>query len=241
MKAVILAAGRGSRLGALTDRIPKALVAFNGRTLLERAIQSLRAGGADEIGIVTGYRADLVARHADRAFTNIAWDTSGIFQSLSGAAAWLAEAPCLVSYGDIFYSPDVVERLVRSTADIAVAYDPRAVALWRHRFDEPLQDLERFRIVDGRIVDIGGRAATLDEIQGQYMGLFRLTPSGWRRLVALRDALQEPRRSNVDMTSLFAAAIAAGQPITGVPTAHPWGEIDRPEDLQLYERLYPAL
>ena len=73
------------------------------------------------------------------------------------------------------------------------------------------------------------------------MGLFKLTPRGW---CALNDQLQRlsiEQREQVDMTSLFSLLIEDGIRVGGTPTNAPWGEIDCPSDVQLYERIYPQL
>jgi choline kinase len=241
MKAILLAAGRGSRLGSLTDEKPKALVELNGVPLARRAVDTLRAGGIGQVGIVGGYRWKMLARFADRMFINPDWNSTGIFQSLSCASEWLESEPCLVSYGDIFYSPRLVADMIKSAQDVDLAYDPNAVTLWRHRFDNPLDDMERFEIANGRVGAIGGRAATLEEIQGQYMGLFRLTPRSWRLLLDTRERVPAERRANVDMTSLFSLLIQAGTKVGGTPTVDSWGEIDCASDVKLYERLYPKV
>lgn len=241
MKAILLAAGRGSRLGSLTDERPKALVEFNGVPLVRRAVDTLRAGGISQVGIVGGYKSQMLQRFADRMFINPDWDRTGIFHSLGCAREWLEEAPCLVSYGDIFYSPRLVADLVKTDGDVAMAYDPDAVSLWKHRFDDPLVDMERFALADGRVRAIGGKPATLDEVEGQYMGLFRLTPHSWQLLLDARARLPQERRDNIDMTSLFSLLVQGGTRIAGTPTVDPWGEIDCPSDVKLYERLYPSL
>lgn len=241
MKAILLAAGRGSRLGSLTDEKPKALVELNGVPLARRAVDTLRAGGIAQVGIVGGYRSEMLAGFADRMFINPDWNNTGIFQSLSCAAEWLESEPCLVSYGDIFYSSRLVADMIKSVQDIDLAYDPNAVTLWKHRFDNPLDDMEHFKISDGRIGRIGARATTLEDIQGQYMGLFRLTPRSWRHLLVARTHIPIERQANVDMTSLFSILIQSGIKVGGIPTSEPWGEIDCPSDVQLYESLYPKL
>lgn len=241
MKAIILAAGRGSRLGSLTDQRPKALVEFNAIPLIERTVNTLRAGGISEIGIVAGYRSDMLAAYADRLFINPLWSTTGIRQSLSAAQAWLDDEPCVVSYGDIFYSPALVRNLTQAQGDIVLGYDPHAVELWQQRFEQPLDDMERFVIDNGQICEIGHRAQSLEQIQGQYMGLFKLTPAGWRGLNEQLTDLSTEQRDRVDMTSLFSLAIEAGIRVQGVPTHEPWGEIDCPSDVRLYERIYPQL
>lgn len=242
MRALLLAAGRGSRLKNLTDDKPKSLVAFNGEPLMSRAIRSLRGGGASEIGIVAGYRSEALAPYADRMFMNHDWSTTGIFHSLCMAAPWLERETCLVSYSDIFYSHELVQRLAETPGDIVVAYDPNAIRLWQQRFDDPLADLERFSVdANNDIREIGGRAASLDEIQGQYMGLLKLTPAGWETIQAAQRTVPSEKRANIDMTSLLALAIAAGHALRAVPNPLPWGEVDCPSDIDLYERLYPHL
>lgn len=238
----MLAAGRGSRLGALTSDRPKALVEFNGRSLLSRAVARLRTAGIEEIGIVAGYRRDMLEAFADRLFVNEAWATSGIFASLSTAAEWLAETPCIVSYCDIFYPAELVASMMRAQGDIVVAYDPNAVDLWKRRFDNPLEDLESFTIGrDRRIMSIGGRASHLSEIQGQYMGLMRVTPEGWLAIRGAFESESPETRHNVDMTTLLSRSIQEGVRLEGVPLKGPWGEIDSPTDITLYETLYPGV
>lgn len=241
MKAIILAAGRGSRLGRLTGERPKALVALNGIPLIERAVCSLRAGGVTEIGIVAGYRSNMLASYADRLFMNSRWSTTGIFHSLNTAREWLGSQPCMVSYGDIFYSSRLVAALMQKDEDIDLAFDPQAVELWSRRFDRPLDDMERFVIENGRVSEIGHCAAALAQIQGQYMGLFKLTPQGWHSLNVNLERLSISQREQIDMTSVFALLIEAGVRIGGTPTTDPWGEVDCPSDVQLYESIYPKI
>ena len=60
MKAIILSAGQGSRLGHLVDDRPKCLIDFNGRTLLDRQLDTLEANGVHEAVVVTGFHDELV-------------------------------------------------------------------------------------------------------------------------------------------------------------------------------------
>jgi L-glutamine-phosphate cytidylyltransferase len=241
MKAILLVAGRGSRLGALTSNNPKPLVELNGQSLLSRAIHSLRSGGITEIGLVTGYHSEMVEPFSDEIFFNTNWATTGIFNSLNCASEWLDKEPCIVSYGDIFYSQEIVNDLIGCRGDISVAYDPDAVSLWSKRFMNPLDDLENFKVKNGVIYEVGGKANSLSSVQGQYMGLFKTTTKGWKSMSAFVKGLPIAERDNIDITSLFSMLINAGQRIHGVPTFDPWGEIDTPSDIKLYQELYPYL
>lgn len=241
MKAIILAAGRGSRLGTLGDNHPKALVKLNGIPLIERAVQVLRSAGISEVGIVAGYRAHMLAPYADRLFINSLWSNTGICRSLSVANEWLASESCVVSYGDIFYSPELVSALMESSDNIVLGYDPQAVHIWKQRFSQPLDDMEHFSIDNEYICQIGHRAQSLEQIQGQYMGLFKLTPLGWSLINTQLGRLNTEQRDKIDMTALFSIMIEAGTRIAGAATNQPWGEIDCPSDLALYEKIYPDL
>ena len=236
MRGLILAAGRGSRMGAMTADAPKCLTRLGRQTLLERQIASLRAGGCTRVGIVTGYRAELISAEADIAFHNPVWATSNMVQSLASAARWLGEGPVIVSYSDIFYTGETVRALGASPGDLAISYDPDWLALWSARFTDPLSDAETFRMDDtGRLLEIGARAESLDQIEGQYMGLLKFTPVGWAEVGAVLDGLDPERRARIDMTSLLAALLTRGVSIATAPVAGLWGECDSPSDLAVYE------
>ncbi|GAB7206137.1 hypothetical protein OS21_26300 [Dickeya oryzae] len=79
MKGILLVAGRGSRLGDITNEKPKSLVELNGQSLLQRAIDSLKKGGVDNIAAVGGYRSEMIEPYADRLFTNENWERTSIF------------------------------------------------------------------------------------------------------------------------------------------------------------------
>lgn len=236
MRALILAAGRGSRMRHLTDDRPKCLVELHGRTLLDRQLAALREGGVREIGIVTGYRREMLAGRGLAEFHNPRWEQTNMVSSLACAQEWLHDGPCLVSYSDIYYAASAVRSLLDCAAPLAITYDPAWEALWRRRFGDPLRDAETFRLApDGTLVEIGQRPRTVAEVQGQYMGLLRFTPQGWDEAARIREAMAPEACDRLDMTGLLGRIIAAGRlPVAAVPYAGEWGEVDSGEDLRLY-------
>src|SRR5450432_4089757 len=123
MRAVILAAGRGSRMGPLGDERPKCLVELAGRPLLERQIAALRRGGVNEIGIVRGYRAEMLKFPGLWYFDNERWAQTNMVMSLAAAAAWLRAGPVIISYADIFYRSELVRGLADSAGALVISYD----------------------------------------------------------------------------------------------------------------------
>ena len=236
MKAVILAAGRGSRLGTLTGEKPKCLAVIDGRPLIEWQLTALAAAGINDITVIRGYRADTLTDSRFKTLDNPRWAQTNMVRTLCQGDLLLSTDPALVLYSDIVYHPDHVLRLAAAEGDIALTYDTHWRALWSTRFEDPLSDAETFQQTGGRLDIIGGRATTLDEIHGQYMGLLKFTPAGWR---AVRNTLAElpaDAADRLDMTSLLARLLARGQSIRCVPVQGRWCEIDSPHDLEAYER-----
>lgn len=238
MRAVILAAGRGSRLGDATKDRPKCLVELSGTPLVEHQIAALRRGGAAEIGIVRGYLADRISLENATYFENPRWAETNMVMSLAAAATWLRSEPVLVSYADIFYGQKIAKDLASSPGDLVVAYDRDWRKLWSRRFADPLSDAETFRTDPrGNLIEIGRRASRMEEIEGQYMGLLKFTPRAWTAVEALLSGLDAKTRDAMDMTTLLRALLDSGFPIRTLGTDGQWGEIDSSDDLELYETM----
>ena len=239
MRAVILAAGRGSRMGHLGDDRPKCLVELEGQPLIERQIAALRRGGMNEIGVVRGYRAEMIDFPGLFYFTNPRWAETNMVVSLASAATWLRSGPVIVSYADIFYRSELVRGLAGAPGQLVISYDRAWLSLWKRRFADPLSDAETFRIdAAGQLLEIGGRTTRIEDIEGQYMGLLKFTPTAWRAVEALLDRLDAPTRDRLDMTGLLRRLLARKVvPVSAFRTDGQWGEIDSPEDVALYQNM----
>lgn len=238
MKAIILAAGRGSRMKDLTDESPKCLVQLRGKSLLAWQLEALSAAGIRDIAIVTGYKHEQIS-NLDLGlveFYNPRWAETNMVSSLACASAWLEAGPCIVSYSDIFYQANAVSALMNSSAKLAVTYDLHWLKLWQKRFDAPLQDAETFRLnPEGSLAEIGQKPKTVEEVEGQYMGLLRFTPEGWREVQRIRAGLPGLERDKIHMTGTLQKIIEAGQiPIAALSYEGEWGEVDSAEDLAVY-------
>jgi L-glutamine-phosphate cytidylyltransferase len=236
MRGVILAAGRGSRLGHLGDDRPKCLVELAGKPLIERQVAALRRGGVEEIAVVRGYRAEMIDLPGLSYFANERWAETNMVMSLVAAAQWLRAGPVIVSYADIFYRGELVRGLARAPGELVIAYDRAWRRLWTRRFADPLADAETFRInAAGQLLEVGGRTKRIEEIEGQYMGLLRFTPPAWSAVEAVLGALDAPARDRLDMTGLLRRLLERGLPIGTFGTDGQWGEIDNPDDVVLYQ------
>jgi choline kinase len=237
MKAIILAAGRGTRMKHLTDEGPKCLMELRGKSLLDRQLEALREAGISEIAIVTGYKRELLSHRGLVEFHNPRWAETNMVSSLTYAQEWLLSEPCIVSYSDIFYEASAVKSLMSCAASLAVTYDPHWLKLWEKRFGDPLLDAETFRVnSDKTLAEIGNKPKSVQEVHGQYMGLLRFTPSSWGEVLRIRAGLSSAECNSMHMTGTLQKVIEAGRiSIEAVPYELTWGEVDSAEDLMTYQ------
>ena len=236
MKAIILAAGRGSRMKKLTDESPKCLVKLRGKTLLDWQLDAFKNAGISQIAIVTGYKRQLLANRGLEEFYNDRWAETDMVSSLACANAWLIEGPCIVSYSDIFYCTRAVTLLMENSTPLAITYDPNWLALWTRRFGNPLLDAETFRLnLDNTVSEIGNKPKSVEEIQGQYMGLLRFEPEGWMEVLRICTALTSVESDRTHMTGVLQKIIELGKvSINAISYNGEWGEVDSVKDLEAY-------
>ena len=242
MRAVILAAGMGSRLGEQTCG-PKALLRVAGQTLLERHLQLLERVGVGPVAIVAGFEQPKLDRELDRLDTlshvlarptllHNARYTRGSIVSLWCARQWLLDADdgVLVMDGDVLYPQEMLDALARRC-------DPRKIGVLMDR-NVRAEDHEAVKIclANGHLVDMTKRPSSPERFDcvGESVGLFRLPPPAARAVTAeiglrvMHDALDEP----------FEWALRDVLRRTSVPieihdvTGMPWIEIDFPDDLR---------
>ena len=183
LKAIILAAGEGTRLRPYTLDRPKCLVEVDGRSLLDRQLAVLRAEGIQRVVLIGGYREEMLRRDDTESRVNPRYAETNMVWTLFCAEDAL-EGDILLCYGDIVYSREVLQALLRSKADIAVTIDLDWEAYWRARNEDPLDDAETLKLAeDGRILEIGQKPKSLAEIEGQYMGLMKFTAQGMQLLI----------------------------------------------------------
>jgi len=129
MKAIIVAAGRGRRLGVETDDIPKCMVKVGGRPILHWQLDALAAAGVDDVVIVRGYLGDRIAGPSGggpklRFVDNPDWPNNNILTSLFYAESEMRDG-FLFTYSDIVFSPEHARRVAAADAPIALIVDRR--------------------------------------------------------------------------------------------------------------------
>ena len=222
------------------------MVEIDGVSLIDRQLAVLKSEGLHDIVMVGGYKADMLKREGIKLKLNPRYYETNMVWTLFSAEEEL-EGEVIVSYGDIVYSREILQALLKSKADISVTIDKDWESYWRARNENPLDDAETLKLrEDGTISEIGRKPKSLGEIEGQYMGLMKFSASG---IEELKEVFYQTVESgyiadrpveSAYLTDLLQAVIESGKLVTSVPTRSSWIEIDTVEDIQsinTYNRL----
>jgi choline kinase len=235
MKAVILSAGQGSRLGHLVDDRPKCLIDFSGRTLLDRQLDTLAANGVEEAVVVTGFHDELVeqaiakrgrgpvVRTVFNPFYKVADNTGSLFMARAELAG-----DCLVWNGDTLVSNALMRRVVdNDRAGICVTIDRK----------------ETYDDDDMKVVEEGGRLKAIGKrleggVNAESIGLLAFRGGGAERF---RQAIEQAMRTPEGTTIWYLRVInqlAQGSDVWTLDiSGEEWGEVDFPPDVEAAREL----
>ncbi len=237
LKAIILAAGEGTRLRPYTLDRPKCLVEVDGYSLLDRQLAVLASEDVHSIILIGGYRVEMLKRPGIEIRVNPRYAETNMVWTLFCAEDDL-EGDVLLCYGDIVYSREILQALLKSKADIAVAIDLDWECYWRARNEDPLADAETLKLAaDHRILEIGQKPKSLAEIEGQYMGLMKFSAKGVQLLKkTFHDAksagtLRGKPLEKAYMTDLLQVMIGLDIRLDAVTVNGGWVEVDTVTDL----------
>ena len=243
MKAIILAAGQGTRLKKYTQDLPKGMLDFAGKTLIERQIEMFRAAGILTIIVVRGFAADKITYEGITYYTNEEFATTNMVESLLAAQTEFDD-DIIVSYSDILFEKCLLDAMMAEKADFAVAVDDEWKDYWKQRYGKVDFDTESLRIdSQGDIIELGKEAPPLSEIDARYIGLLKFSRGGMEYMSQLvNDAKEkygnEPWQQSgkpvrqAYMTDLLNAIIEAGKSVKAVRFQHGWIEFDTNEDYE---------
>jgi choline kinase len=234
MKAIILAAGIGNRLGDASANKPKSLLEFEGKSLLKRHIDILLANQIEELTIVTGYQSEMIEAHLQDSALPINYIyndryTEGSIISLNCAQEILFSEPeFILMDADVLYDQEMIRRLVNTDINNCLLLDRDFVP-----GDEPVKICVN---KDGRIKEFRKQVADdLEyEVQGESVGFFKFNKLiGASLLGRINDYLSKGENDTPyeeairDLLKTYPEQFGY-EDVTGVP----WIEIDFPEDIE---------
>lgn len=253
MRALILAAGLGSRLMPLTKDRPKCMVEFRQKAMIDYGIEALTHNNIHKIGIVGGYKMNILSQYLElnkslqiSLYCNERFATTNMVYTMFCAIPFLQDCiaqqeDLIVVYSDIVYSSSVIERVKNNTNHFAIAVNTQWYELWNRRFEDVLSDAETLKIRDGKIVELGKKPKSLNEIDGQYMGIFKFSWVFLEKVVLFYQNMDQKRKydgkdfQNMYMTSFLQEIILNLCRATPVFVDGDWVEIDSCDDLRVLE------
>jgi choline kinase len=232
-RAIILAAGRGSRMKEHTKEKPKCLNVLANDTLLNWQLNSLKGAGVDEVTVINGYKANLIEGDF-KTVTNNRWNETNMVASLFCASS--SKKDTIISYSDIVYKSDHIIALKESEGDVVITADLKWKKLWELRFEDPLEDAETFKSSGNVLKHIGGKTNDISEVEAQYMGLLKLTEVGWKNMKEVYDSFPNNKKDNLDMTSIINHLLDRNIEVNIVFVNGGWCESDSYSDIEVYEK-----
>ncbi len=243
MKAIILAAGQGTRLKKYTENLPKGMLSFAGKTLIERQIEMYRKCGSDDVIIVRGYAADKINYDGIRYYDNENFANTNMVESLMSASTEFDD-DVIVSYSDILFEERLLRTMIECEEDFACAVDDNWKEYWQMRYGRVDFDTESLAIdSDDNITELGLTAPKLESIDARYIGLLKFKKMGLHYIESIMrqayvDFEDKPWQQSgktvrkAYMTDLLNAIIESGKNVKAVRFCNGWIEFDTNEDYE---------
>ena len=255
MRGLIIAAGRGSRLGHLTDTSPKCLLKVGGISIVERIINEMSDVGVKKFALVRGYLGHKFELRNIQYFENFQYSQNNILHSMMCAKEFLIDSlmqneNLIISYSDIVFESVLMKKIVESKGSISLLCDPDWEVKYSGRTQHPKTEAE-IVIVNNEnlVVEIGKLFAekkisslnsTLELIE--FTGLILLKPDGislvldaFKEIAALVQPDEPFGRSNTFqnayLSDLFQFLVDSGRRVEVTRFIGTWFEIDTEQDL----------
>lgn len=247
MKAIILAAGTGTRLGKYTENLPKGMLSFAGKPLIRWQIETLKTCGIKDIIIVKGYMSEKINFSGVKCYINKDYANTNMVETLFKAEKEMNDE-ILVCYSDILYEKRVINYILKNNVDIGVTVDKDYLKYWKARLTRPEEDIESLVIEDGKIVELGEPNCGIDKAKFRYVGLIKFSKRGIKALKRVyhenkdkyfnKDEkwLRSKSFKKAYMTCLIQAIIEAGYEVRPIIIMRGWLEFDTVEDYELYSQ-----
>ena len=242
MRAIIIAAGKGVRLKHYTENLPKCMLKFGGKTLLQRQIEVLKANGVTDISIIKGYQKEKINYQGFKYYINDRYEHNNILNSLMYAEPGM-NTNVIISYADILYEKTVVSRLLESRHDISIVVDIDWKGYYKGRKDHPIQEAENV-IFDpnNRVVEIGKIMTRKHDVHGEFIGMMKLTKRGTdifkrhfhraKQLFWGKSFVRASVFEKAYLTDMIQDMVDMGVDIHCVIIERGWKEIDTVEDYE---------
>jgi len=249
MRAIILGAGSGSRMGQHTRDIPKVLLDINGKSILERQISLLREHGVNEIFVVTGYKREKHVLKDIEYIFNPRYSETEQLASMMVARTKVSD-DVLIIFGDIIFDSQILQQILVSNDDIAIAIDLDWEKSYNERPDNPKSLADKVLINQKKILRISAKETSFDienQTVGEFLGVIKLSANGSRIIIKKYEELEKSYVGKFHDADSFKKAklvdilqelIDSKTEIYPITISGKWCEIDTPMDLERARKIF---
>ena len=251
MKAILLAAGTGKRLGNLTKDLPKALVDINGKSLLERQIIALRKNSINDILVVTGPNK---AKFNIKNITYVPdsdYLTHDVLGTMMSADEYMT-SDLIVSYTDIVFDEKIINSMINAIADINIAVEMNWEEAYEGRTDHPIEQAANVLIENNLVKKIGHQTNRFGDFSkndlGEFLGLMKLSKNGveifkneYSKLIKNHKGkfYEASSIQTAYITDILQELINKNYKINPILIDGNWCEIDTLQDLEIAKKKFP--
>ena len=243
MKAIIIAAGQGLRLGDLTKNLPKSLLDINGKSILERQTELLQANGITEIIVVTGPNQEKFSDKKLKYVKDNFYENHEQLGSLMEARNFF-NSELLILFSDVLFDNQVLSKIINSNEDFNIAVDPNWEKNYTGRTEHPISQADLALIENNLIIKIMKNLIPENNCKiTEFIGIIKLSQKGAEKFVNHYKNLENSIDKNKlikkwYLTNMLQDLIDNNNSIFPITIEGNWCEIDTVQDLERARKLF---
>jgi choline kinase len=247
MKAIIIAAGLGSRLRPYTKSLPKSLVKIGSKTILEWQLKVFNALKINNINLIIGYKKEKFKDKKLNFFLNKNFRNNNILESLF-CAKKILKNDCIISYSDIIFETNIVKKLKSSKSDISILVDKNWKKIYKGRTKHPISQAENVYFNKKLDLKKVGKNLGEKESNGEFIGMLKLSKKGcgiFKRYYRIAKLNYKNKKffnatsfKKAYLTDFFSYLLENNVKIKCVVIKNNWMEIDTVQDFKRAQNLF---
>lgn len=233
MRALILAAGIGSRLRPLTDEVPKCMIEVNGIKIIEKQIQNLLENGIKDIAVITGYKSDVLEKYINEKYTNVQiirndeYLTTNNMYSLFLGSFFVRNNEFILMNADVFFDSIIIKKLLETSDKNVIVCDKG------NYLEESMKIIKK----EDRIIEISKKVKE-NESYGATIDVYKFSKEASEVLLDKINEIININNERNSWTEVAIQEILKEVYFKSLDMNYNWVEIDNNEDLKLAEKIF---
>lgn len=236
MKAVILAAGMGTRLRPITEKVPKCMVQVNNETIIENQIKNLLYNGIKDILVIGGYKFNKLKEHISNIsksinlLNNEDYDKTNNMYSLYMAKEFINNEEFILLNGDVFFDKNIIKDLmINNYTDLIVCDN-----------DNYIEESMKIKVKDGKLLNISKKISS-EESYGTTIDIYKFSSKSTKKLFNIIDKIINKDKNLNSWSEVAIDKLFDYIEFKPLDIDYKWVEIDNHDDLELAKRLFKVL